>query len=1530
MRTQDRESDADSATTSRRAFLQRTTRSGVPMPSASPPSGFAVRRLRTAAALAVLLLLAAAPAKAQKEVEVWSANLTVGRGDLGGPVQWHFGFVSGGGGVGSLSEKTFEYAGAMRTITQFYNNRAVIPDTISFVMRFPVFEVDRLELHVDGATLAFSDADIFDIGSSSNRVRYYTWRNPVAAWEVGQTKAVKITYPRKLVFSDSSAAVTEGSGDLAFWADVDPRSTEEIRFRVRTDDYYLAEAGTDYEPFDKVVTIPPGRTRAEFPVRLIDDSIAEDNEEFLVTVSEVRGADLHRAYGNTSEAQKSISAVGRILDDDGDGKAVITVTTRGQESVAEGENAVFWVNRLGGPPVDVGVIVEVAELGGDRVARQQEGTRTLTLKRGTPDMALALRIPTSADPEAGGDGRLSITVQEASEYTVGEPRSATVAVTKAVTKEERTLPTVTLRASRTSATEGEEVEFTLTRTGPAEAELDVRVDVSETGEVLTEYPWQSGFEPGESTATFTVKTRNDPASGTRSVVTVALTEDAERYRLGDPSSATVTVTEATGQQGAVPREVTISAGRASVREGNPVEVTLTRTGGGEAVTIGLRVSETGETLGAAVRQVPLVENAESVTVSLPTVADETDEADSVVTVEIVPDAERYDVGEPSSVAVTVEDDDEPAPLTAEFEDVPEAHDGERFTFGLSFSEEPDLSYRTLRDHAFEVGGGAVRIAKRQQPGKNRHWTITVEPNGYGEVSIRLPQTGDCAARGAICTGDGRRLSNSPSARVEGPPAEPLTAEFEDVPEAHDGERFTFGLSFSEEPDLSYRTLRDHAFEVGGGAVRIAKRRQQGSNRGWTITVEPSGFGGVSIRLPETANCDAQGAICTGDGRPLSHALSATVRAPVGVGVSDARVTEAAGAVVAFAVSLSRAASGRVTVDYATVDGTAQAGADYTAARGTLAFQAGESSKTIEVGVLDDAHDEGEETFTLTLSNASGGRLTDGEATGTIENRDPLPRALLARFGRTAAVHVVEHVEERMAAPRAPGLEGRFAGRELRPGMERDMALNFLSQLGASAGVQPAGMGSRGPLSGSPAAGAAPLWTPGPSGGGALMAAGRGSAAGVPGLGAPGRMGAAAGFGAPGPAGAPAGPGGGLNDGGLLQMGLGGGDLLTGSAFALNRETRHGGILSFWSRGAQSRFSGREGALSLGGDVRTTMFGADYAKGPLVAGLSLSHSRGLGEYAGVTGGQVASAVTGLYPWLGYKATDRITVWGVTGYGSGGLLLTPEGGPVLESGLSMAMAAAGTRGELFAGGASGFELAFKADTLWVGTSIDGVDGPAGRLKATAAAVTRFRTGLEGSRDYTLAGRLSLTPSVEVGLRHDGGDAENGAGMDIGGGLVVSDSSTGLAVDVRVRMLVVHQAEGFHERGMAVSLSYNPTPSTPLGFVARVAPSWGGEATSGAEALWGREKMAGLAHGGVAAGNRLDADIGYGLPVGSRFVGTPRVGFATSVYGRDYRLGYSLGVLNQGRLNFELGVDAQRRESPMLNGTDLGVLGRASLGW
>ena len=83
----------------------------------------------------------------------------------------------------------------------------------------------------------------------------------------------------------------------------------------------------------------------------------------------------------------------------------------------------------------------------------------------------------------------------------------------------------------------------------------------------------------------------------------------------------------------------------------------------------------------------------------------------------------------------------------------------------------------------------------------------------------------------------------------------------------------------------------------------------------------------------------------------------------------------------------------MTVDWATADGTATAGSDYTAASGTLTFVAGETSKTIEVAALHDAEAETDETFTVTLSNASGATLGDATATGTVAEVAPLTASL---------------------------------------------------------------------------------------------------------------------------------------------------------------------------------------------------------------------------------------------------------------------------------------------------------------------------------------------------------------------------------------------------------------------------------------------------------------------------------------------------------------------------------------------------------
>ena len=137
-----------------------------------------------------------------------------------------------------------------------------------------------------------------------------------------------------------------------------------------------------------------------------------------------------------------------------------------------------------------------------------------------------------------------------------------------------------------------------------------------------------------------------------------------------------------------------------------------------------------------------------------------------------------DLGKTIKVQVTFTDDDDnaetltsvatgavaaaPDPLTVRLKvAAPATHDGSsEFTFEIEFSEEFGLNYKTLRDYAFTETGGDVLRAQRMDKPSNIRWLITVEPKGNGDVTIELPVTTDCNVQGAICTADGRKLSNS--------------------------------------------------------------------------------------------------------------------------------------------------------------------------------------------------------------------------------------------------------------------------------------------------------------------------------------------------------------------------------------------------------------------------------------------------------------------------------------------------------------------------------------------------------------------------------------------------------------------------------------------------------------------------------------------------------------------------------------------------------------------------------------------------
>ena len=244
-----------------------------------------------------------------------------------------------------------------------------------------------------------------------------------------------------------------------------------------------------------------------------------------------------------------------------------------------------------------------------------------------------------------------------------------------------------------------------------------------------------------------------------------------------------------------------------------------------------------------------------------------------------------------------------------------------------------------------------------------------------------------------------------------------------------------------------------------------------------------------------------------------------------------------------------------------------------------------------------------------------------------------------------------------------------------------------------------------------------------------------------------------------------------------------------SAFTAAGGNEDGGTPVLWGRGTFSHLVGSEDDLELDGDVRTGTLGTDWSDGRWLAGLAMSPSTGEGTWRrDGKPGRVESSVTGLYPYTGYEITDWLVVWGTAGYGIGALTLIPHSGERQRTDIALLMAAAGARGDLVdRAGASGPALSVAAGGLYASTISQATSGTG----TAEADVSRIRLALEGSWGIAVPGGTLLTPTVEVGARHDGGDAETGLAAEVGGGLTVADASGTLAVALSGRVLFWHEA-------------------------------------------------------------------------------------------------------------------------------------------
>ena len=643
----------------------------------------------------------------------------------------------------------------------------------------------------------------------------------------------------------------------------------------------------------------------------------------------------------------------------------------------------------------------------------------------------------------------------------------------------------------------------------------------------------------------------------------------------------------------------------------------------------------------------------------------------------------------------------------------------------------------------------------------------------------------------------------------------------------------------------------------------------------------------------------------GDYDSVSKDLTVTVtddEASASISVYDTSVMEGdtGTADLMFRVVLSPAMDQEMTVEWTTEDGTATAGTDYNEGRGTLTFAAGDTVEMVTVQVMGDQVDESNESVMLMLRGSSNGmNIADGEAVGTIMDDDELGQSELidvplwiSRFGRTVTDQSLDMISARLKRTSAPGGQVTIAGQRIRQWSGSDGALHSYEYSASDSGS----LYERDHLPGS-------------------------------------RSTAAAGTGTVRSVGAdlhhdrPA----------VRYRRLSERVLLTGSSMSLTAEAESFGGLStgLWGQGAIGEFDGRSGEITVNGKVGSGFFGIDFATSEKVMGLAVGYSRGKGGYrdAGCEGqrcdGDITASLTGVYPYAGLRLSERLSAWVAAGHAEGDLEFKfVSDDSVLKTDLQYKMAAAGLRGEILSSDADGASAAWKTDVRFTRISSDAASSESGSLKASVAKVWLARMGIEAAKSYQIGENgVVVTPSAQISLRFEGGDAETGHGAEAQIGLNIADRGRGLSVDAEVRGLAVHKAEGFREWNARAALAWDPDSSSAKGISMSLDHAWGGSAFAGSveDSLIWQNRAADLAargnngSRGSADSKRIRFAMGYGMPVfGSRYIGTPNLGIEMSDDGkRDYHIGWHMTAAGRDESGFLLTADITRKQS--VAGTD-----------
>ena len=514
-----------------------------------------------------------------------------------------------------------------------------------------------------------------------------------------------------------------------------------------------ATSGSDFTVSPESLTLSAGSKSATASVTAVDDT-GEEGEEMVAVSASHNGTTI-------GTATVAITANDATL---------LTAEFLGMPETHDG-TAAFNFHLVFSEEVDVGfeTLRDAAfEVVGGTIRRAQRITQGSNIGwsirvRPDSDADVVLVLPATSDCAVAG----------AVCTAAGKPLSNRLEAVIAGPA----LPEVSITTTTSPVTEGTPATFEVTLDEAASGSLTVQVAVTEDGSALSGTPPASvTFNAGDTSATLSVPTEADSVVEANSTVSATVTAGSG-YTVGSSGSARATVEDDDSAT------FTVSAAPQTIDEGQTATLTVAISNGvtfAQDQTISLDLSASTATSGSDFTVSPesltLSAGSNSVTATVTAVDDTAEEGEE--TIVVAPSRGGTSIG---TATVTITANDVP-PLRAEFMGVPETHDGTAFTFELHFSEEIAISFRTLRDAAFDVTGGTVRRAQRITQGSNLGWTIRVRPDSDSDVVLVLPVTTDCESAGAVCTADGKPLSSPLQATVRGPGSETSSQGFPLAPE----------------------------------------------------------------------------------------------------------------------------------------------------------------------------------------------------------------------------------------------------------------------------------------------------------------------------------------------------------------------------------------------------------------------------------------------------------------------------------------------------------------------------------------------------------------------------------------------------------------------------------------------------------------------------------------------------------------------------------------------------------------------------